>query len=250
MIPKSHPRYLSLMKRERVIEFFDRGILAKAGLIAHGRGEAFDYILGEKTNDFAVKAIKAAASLLLLAEKPVISVNGNTIALAFDEVIELAKLLNCPIEVNLFYKTEDRIRAIKKFFEENRDKIKDIEINFGGDMEIPNLDSNRRFVSEYFYNSDVVLVPLEDGDRAEALVKMGKKVITIDLNPLSRTARTSTITIVDEITRAMPLLVKYIKEFKNKNKEELKEIIDSYDNKKTLEEALRFMSNRLAKLKL
>ncbi len=238
------------MKRERVIEFFDRGILAKAGLIAHGRGEAFDYILGEKTNDFAVKAIKAAASLLLLAEKPVISVNGNTIALAFDEVIELAKLLNCPIEVNLFYKTEDRIRAIKKFFEENRDKIKDIEINFGGDMEIPNLDSNRRFVSEYFYNSDVVLVPLEDGDRAEALVKMGKKVITIDLNPLSRTARTSTITIVDEITRAMPLLVKYIKEFKNKNKEELKEIIDSYDNKKTLEEALRFMSNRLAKLKL
>ena len=39
------------------------------------------------------------------------------------------------------------------------------------------------------YKADVVLVPLEDGDRAEALVKLGKLLITIDLNPLSRTAK-------------------------------------------------------------
>ena len=29
------------------------------GLIAHGRGETFDYLLGEKTNGFAKKAIEA-----------------------------------------------------------------------------------------------------------------------------------------------------------------------------------------------
>jgi 4-phosphopantoate--beta-alanine ligase len=33
---------------------------------------------------------------------------------------------------------------------------------------------------------------------------MGKRVIAIDLNPLSRTARTATLTVVDELTRALP----------------------------------------------
>ncbi|WP_456418638.1 4-phosphopantoate--beta-alanine ligase [Methanocaldococcus infernus] len=247
MIPKSHPRYESLMKREKIIEFFERGILAKAGLIAHGRGEAFDYIIGERTTEYALKSIKAAASLLILSKKPVISVNGNTIALAFNHVIELSKLLNCPIEVNLFYKTEERLRAIKKFFDENKEELEGIKINFGGSYIIPNLESNRRFVSEDFYYSDTVLVPLEDGDRAEALIKMGKKVITIDLNPLSRTSRVSTITIVDEITRAMPLLVRYVKTL---SKKEAEDILKSYDNKKNLEDILKYMSERLAKLKL
>jgi len=41
---------------------------------------------------------------------------------------------------------------------------------------------------------------------SQALVANGKKVITVDLNPLSRTARTSTITIVDNLVRCMPLL--------------------------------------------
>ena len=50
--------------------------------------------------------------------------------------------------------------------------------------------------------SDVIFVPLEDGDRCQALIKNGKKVITIDLNPLSRTAKTATVTIVDNIIRA------------------------------------------------
>jgi 4-phosphopantoate--beta-alanine ligase len=31
-------------------------------------------------------------------------------------------------------------------------------------------------------------------------------VVTIDLNPLSRTARTATLTVVDELTRALPLI--------------------------------------------
>ena len=54
--------------------------------------------------------------------------------------------------------------------------------------------------------ADVVLVPLEDGDRCEALVAMGKTVLVVDLNPLSRTARTATVTIVDEVGRAAQAL--------------------------------------------
>ena len=243
-IPKTHPRYESLMKREKVIEALDKGILAKAGLIAHGRGEMFDYLIGEKTTPIALEAIKAAAAMLILAENPVISVNGNTVALAIDEVVELAKELNGKIEVNLFYRTKERELAIKKAFEEKfkgdieTGKIKILGID-DANKQIPNLDSLRGKVSEEgIFTADVVLVPLEDGDRAEALVNMGKKVIAIDLNPLSRTARKSTITIVDELTRTLPLLIKYVREFKNKDREELLKIVEGFDNKKNLKDMI------------
>ena len=49
LIPKSHPRAKSLYIRERLVHGFDDGLVAKEGLMAHGRGEAFDYLLGEKT---------------------------------------------------------------------------------------------------------------------------------------------------------------------------------------------------------
>ena len=255
-IPKTHPRYESLMKRKKVIEALDKGILAKAGLIAHGRGEMFDYLIGEKTTPIALEAIKAAAAMLILAENPVISVNGNTVALAIDEVVELAKELNGKIEVNLFYRTKERELAIKKAFEEKfKDDIEAGKIKILGiddaNKQIPNLDSLRGKVSEEgIFTADVVLVPLEDGDRAEALVKMGKKVIAIDLNPLSRTARKSTITIVDELTRTLPLLIRYVREFKNKDREELLKIVEDFDNKKNLKEMIDYIADRLKSLSL
>ncbi|ACV24296.1 4-phosphopantoate--beta-alanine ligase [Methanocaldococcus fervens] len=255
-IPKTHPRYESLIKREKVVEALDKGILAKAGLIAHGRGEMFDYLIGEKTVPTALEAIKAASALLVLAKNPVISVNGNTVALAIDEVVELAKELNGKIEVNLFYRTKERELAIKRAFEEKfKDDIEKGRIKILGiddaNKQIPNLDSLRGKVSEEgIYTADVVLVPLEDGDRAEALVKMGKKVIAIDLNPLSRTARKSTITIVDELTRALPLLIKYVREFKNKDREELLKIVENFDNKKNLKEMIDYIADRLKSLDL
>ena len=58
------------------------------------------------------------------------------------------------------------------------------------DATIPGIASDRAMcTNEGIFTADVVLVPLEDGDRAEALVRLGKKVIAIDLNPLSRTAK-------------------------------------------------------------
>ena len=102
---------------------------------------------------------------------------------------------------------------------------------------IPGLSSERaKCCSDGIGTADVVLVPLEDGDRCEALVKMGKKVITIDLNPLSRTAQTAHITIVDELTRCLPLLSDFIKE---------KNGINSFDNKKCLKDVLNYISDRL-----
>ena len=56
MIPKTHPRYKSLLLRDKVKNAFKEGYLADSGMIAHGRGETFDYLIGEKTTETAKKA--------------------------------------------------------------------------------------------------------------------------------------------------------------------------------------------------
>lgn len=207
-VPKSHPRYQSLKTRELLEQGVKAGITSLGGLIAQGRGEAFDYLLGERTHPFAEKAIEAAASMLRSAKHPVISVNGNTAALVPSELVELANLLEAPLEVNIFHGSKDREKKIKHHLLTYGAKT----VLLPGNAIVPHLDSNRKFVHEEgIYKADVVFVPLEDGDRAEALISMGKKVITIDLNPMSRTARTATITIVDNITRVMPLLIQAVK---------------------------------------
>ena len=93
LIPKSHPRAKSLYIRERLVKGFDANLVAKEGLMAHGRGETFDYLLGEKTSKHAQKAIQAAAFALASAAYPVISVNGNVAALCPKEIVKLAKVL-------------------------------------------------------------------------------------------------------------------------------------------------------------
>lgn len=238
IIPPQHPRYHSLLQREKLVEAFKRGIVVPQGLIAHGRGECFDYLIGERTTEAAKKAIEAAAAALLTARHPVISVNGNTAALVAREVVELAEATGARIEVNLFYRSREREEAIAEVL--RRAGAKEV-LGVGEDASatIPELFSERRRVSPRgIYVADVVLVPLEDGDRTEALRRMGKTVIAIDLNPLSRTARAANITIVDNIVRAMPLLVEKARELKGRSEEELLGILKRYNNEEVLREAL------------
>jgi 4-phosphopantoate--beta-alanine ligase len=98
------------------------------------------------------------------------------------------------------------------------------------------------------YSADVVLVPLEDGDRTMALRRAGKKVITIDLNPLSRTSLWSNVSIVNNVIRAIPEMIEESFRLKEKNSDELKDLINDFDNYKTLQESLDFMSSRLRNL--
>jgi 4-phosphopantoate--beta-alanine ligase len=207
LIPKSHPRAKSLYIREKLVDGFDSGLVATEGLMAHGRGEAFDYLLGEKTSKYAQKAIKAAAALLVSASYPVISVNGNVAALCPKEIVKLAKTINAKIEVNLFYANEKRKKNIIKVLKKAGAK-EVLGVNPKSSRRISGLDSARRIVdSNGIYKADVVVVPLEDGDRTIALKKAGKKIITFDLNPLSRTAKTADITIVDNVVRAINKLI-------------------------------------------
>ena len=112
LIPKSHPRAKSLLIREKLVEGFDKGLVAKEGLLAQGRGEAFDYLLGEKTGKAAKQAIKAAAAQLLIAKLPVISINGNIAALCPKQIVKLSKQIKAKLEVNLFYTNQKRKLSI------------------------------------------------------------------------------------------------------------------------------------------
>jgi len=244
LIPKSHPRAKSLLIRERLVEGFDHGLVAKEGLMAHGRGETFDYLLGEKTLPTTKIAIKAAAFTLLSAKSPVISVNGNIAALCPKEIVQLAKIVNAKLEVNLFYTNEKRKNNIVKILKKHgAGQI--LGINRNSSRRISNLDSTRRVVDkDGIFQADVVLVPLEDGDRTLALKKMRKKIITFDLNPLSRTAQTADITIVDNVIRGMKLLLRVSKDLSKKkiNNKKIK-----FNNKKNLSYTILEIKKNLAR---
>ena len=241
IIPSCHPRAESLYIRELLVKGFRNGIVVPEGLIAHGRGETFDYLLGEKTTDTARTAIKAACSSLLLAIHPVISVNGNLAALCPKEIVELSKLVNADIEVNLFYWTRERELAIEKELKKMGAKTV-LGIRSRDSARIPELQSERRTVDQHgIYTADNTLVPLEDGDRTEALIKMHKKVIAIDLNPLSRTSMAATITITDNAIRALPMMIVEAKRLKQKNDIILKKILNEFDNSKNLSKSLEII---------
>ena len=243
-IPKNHPRHESLTLREKVKECLKQGIISEVGIAAHGRGEAFDYFIGERTTKEAERAIKAAAILLCNAKNPVLSVNGNTACLVPDEIVELSKIVPLKIEINLFYRTNEREIKIKEKLEK-KGGANILGVGRNANEKIPGLDSLRGNVSrDGIFTADVVLVPLEDGDRAIALKNMRKKVIAIDLNPLSRTSLCSDITIVDNIVRAMPKLIQEIKIFKSNNTKEEFE----FDNKENIKKSVRIMRDNLLRL--
>ncbi len=238
-IPSDHPRAKSLFIREMLVNGFRRGLVVPEGLIAHGRGEAYDYLIGERTTKTAQLAIEAAAATMLLSSRPVISVNGNTAALCPNNAVELAKVAGAAIEVNIFYRTEEREKAIKAELELYGAK-NILGVGSKASARIPELQSERRRVDpDGIFAADTVLVPLEDGDRTEALIKMNKKVITIDLNPLSRTSRAANITIVDNVVRAMPALVEAARKLSGTTS--LKKITDNFDNNKNLQESLKII---------
>jgi 4-phosphopantoate--beta-alanine ligase len=240
-VPSNHPRAKSLVIRHLLTDGFNSGLVVNEGLIAHGRGEAFDYLIGEKTSTFALDAIKAASSLLLLAEKPVISVNGNVAALCPKEIVDLAYETSSSIEVNLFYRNKKREYLIAETLKKNGAEVV-LGVGQKEFLKIPELTSNRRHVDpEGIFLADVVFVPLEDGDRTQALINMHKKVITVDLNPLSRTAQNATISIIDNIVRSVPELVKTSQQLKQMSPNSLLKILNNFNNKYNIDNSLKII---------
>ncbi len=244
-IPRSHPRYDSLVRRERLVRAWKEGVAVPEGLIAHGRGEAWDYLFGEETSAPALVAERAAAAHLLGATRPVISVNGNVAALAAREITRLAKAIPARIEVNLFHRSEIRVRRIVRVLE--RAGARDV-LGLHPNARIPGIESKRAASHrDGIFGADVVIVPLEDGDRAEALVRMRKIVISIDLNPLSRTSRCATVPVVDELSRAILNIKKFVDELKA-NPREAARLRTAYRRNGNLAAVYSFLEWRLDRL--
>ncbi len=246
-IPINHPRADSLKMRSTIETYRDLGLVAGAGPIAHGRGEAFDYILGEESIPCVKNDINVAAALLVQADNPVISVNGNTAVLAPESLVQLSRAIPAPLEVNVFYgRTREREQKIANFLIEHG------AVNVLGITptdKVPHLTSARAHVDKNgIAAADVVLIPLEDGDRTCALLDWGKKVISIDLNPLSRTACDATVNICDHVVRALPLLSEAMVEL-HKNPARATSILQTYDKRESRNQVLKYIENRLKTLR-
>jgi 4-phosphopantoate--beta-alanine ligase len=209
-IPRRHPRYRSLVTRARLAEASRSRLVVPEGLIAQGRGEAFDYFLGERSTRSARAAELVAARWLLAARRPVLSVNGNVAALAAPEVRALQRARpGLGVEVNLFHWTAERARAVARALA--RAGVRDV-LGVHPTARIPSLSSDRgRADRAGIWRADLCVIPLEDGDRALALRRMGKRVISIDLNPLSRTSEVAHLPIVDELTRALTEITRQLR---------------------------------------
>ena len=233
-VPVSHPRYESLRIRDAIVAGVEKGVTSIHGLIAHGRGEAFDYLLGEHTHGFAREAIDTAAALLVTARHPVVSVNGNAAALVPGGLVALADALEAPLEVNIFHASKEREHSIREHMQAHGARR---VLMPTGRAVLESIDSNRRFVHPGgIAAADAVFVPLEDGDRCQALVKSGRRVITVDLNPMSRTSGFATVTIIDNVVRVMPLLLERIAAYRA-GPDAPRAALDRYDNARVLRSA-------------
>lgn len=234
-IPEDHPRYLDLVTRYRIEEGIAAGITHLQGMHAEGRGSAFDYLLGEKTIPSAASAERAATAELLRAEHPVISVNGNVAALVPEETVDLAQAVDAAIEVNLFHRSEERIRKIIEHLQQHG--AEDV-LGLEATAYIPGLTHDRAMISDAgIGRADVVLVPLEDGDRAKALRAMGKREIVVDLNPLSRSPRAAHIPIIDNVVRAFPNMTEHARELADASAATLDDIVAEFSPDEALREA-------------
>jgi len=239
-IPVTHPRYHSLKLRERLLVGLKAGLASEAGLLAHGRGEAFDYLIGERSHDFASEAIAVASALLVTAPRPVVSVNGNSASLAGAELVALAgAFAPLALEVNLFHHSPERSARIAESLR-SLGATRVVESATDAAIALPGVASARRNMNpDGLADADVVLVALEDGDRCHALVEAGRTVIAIDLNPMSRTAQTAHVSITDELTRALKLLTEQIVRDRDTPTVELAARIAAYDNRAILERGIR-----------
>ena len=77
----------------------------------------------------------------------------------------------------------------------------------------------------------------------QGAVSSGRKVIAIDLNPLSRTAQVAQISIVDELTRVVDALDRQLADDRDLSPGVLQERLSAYDNRAVLDEAVLTIRN-------
>ncbi|OQA59296.1 MAG: Pantothenate synthetase [Euryarchaeota archaeon ADurb.Bin294] len=164
--------------------------------------------------------------------------NGNTAALAAKEIAQLQLASKARVEVNLFHRTDERVQTISGLLKEHGITLVEGTVS----RYIP-LDHDRGLCHfDGMHSADVVLVPLEDGDRAQALIDLGKKVIAIDLNPLSRTSKVATVPVIDEVTRALANIARFCTEL---DQDEITGLTREIHGTGFIRDALEYIRERL-----
>ncbi|HIH78502.1 MAG TPA: DUF137 domain-containing protein, partial [Halobacteria archaeon] len=105
--------------REKIIYGVKQGITSVNGLLSEGRGEIFDILMNRTLSSRSMPSIEASVAELLLSKNPVISVNGNTAVIVPRELIELSNTINAPLEVNLFYRSDERVKNVIEYLKKN-----------------------------------------------------------------------------------------------------------------------------------
>ena len=233
--------------KEKIIEGVKLGITGVNGLMAEGRGEAFGLLMGKDISPPTMTSIKAAVASLILSKHPVISVNGNTAAIVPKDLVLLSKELNVPLEVNLFYRTEERVGRIVEHLKKNGALV--VLGERKKSIRLAEIDHARGIVDERgIYGADTVLLALEDGDRTKKLKDMGKTTIAIELNPFSRTARDASITIIDNVVSVILEMVRCARVMKRTKRGELERLVEGFKNEETFLDQMRTMAKNMRDL--
>jgi 4-phosphopantoate--beta-alanine ligase len=66
---------------------------------------------------------------------------------------------------------------------------------------------------------------------------MGIVEIVVDLNPMSRSAQSAAVPIVDNIVRAVPNVTAHARDLSDASREELERIVETFDREAALREA-------------
>ncbi|HIH40756.1 MAG TPA: hypothetical protein HA221_04260, partial [Halobacteria archaeon] len=90
-IPISHPRYRSIIVREKLVNAYNNNILNDEDLIDFGKEEAVDYFLGEKTTKMAYISYIISIMDMFLAKKPALILDNISFILAEDTIRKSVK---------------------------------------------------------------------------------------------------------------------------------------------------------------
>lgn len=245
-IPISHPRYRSIIVREKLVNAYNNNILNDEDLIDFGKEEAVDYFLGEKTTKMAYISYIISIMDMFLAKKPALILDNISFILAEDTIRKSVK------DAFFVYPSidgrEDRADNIHPFF---GDRLL-IVINEKSFNEI----LLKRIGLPYFkYSStediddlgiDLLFYHKMDNRQLDGLKNVKK--VYFGLNLFSNCYYCSDLVILDNINRFFTNIERlYFKLIKN-DKERLNKLVVKFGNVDFLKEYVKEMIAHIKKM--
>ncbi|VUT24061.1 MAG: 4-phosphopantoate--beta-alanine ligase [Candidatus Methanolliviera sp. GoM_asphalt] len=216
-IPKSHPRYSSLITREKLIEAYEEGILDEGALIEFGREEAVDYLIGERTIEEAYRSTKVAVSYILLSKNPMIVLDGVCLALSANKIKKICRSLGLSV-----YLGED---------------LSEVRERLIGRLKAEGIEPKERMDTDLliFHGKNKILKYFN-----------GRKIY-FGLNIFSNDLKGVDVIIIDSIIRFFSNIEEIFDKLREKRIRELIEITKDYKKEEIFMETLNFVIKRIEK---